>query len=484
MRHRTHLAPLEDSVPVLTAGPGPGTALALVRGGVPAVPAETTGTVGADLRAVEVDRVRRIVHYELLVANTTAHPVLVTAYDATLRTTAGPSGLRVTVPPQTSLTVALEVPFAERGCEQRVRAEIHSEHTMLTREASPPKEPLRRRLRVYALPTLAAGLVAAGIVAYGWERPRIEAFSVQPAAVSGTTLPAAFAVSGVGQVRYTVETPDGDVLQRGTVRGHAGVFSVALPPARKKRSVDVILTQAGVLGFDRRVARIVAAPTPVHAVAPHAEILSFSVASETVKSGASIAAAYHVRANSATITLLDQSGKIRATAIAGPRGRAVLAAPEVPVDQDLRVVLHARTGTSATQSILAVHVLATPAPDPAAAFSLPRPPGGVDADGAPFTIPVPVIVSGGQIPVLVLRENAKLHLSLATEAGTEISAVDVTPGESAVLLNAPTVSQPTKYMLVGTFPNGTGQDVVMKSFTVAPHVPRAAPARPPESAPR
>jgi len=468
MRHRTHLAPLADPVPALAAGRG--FALALVRrgGGMPAVRPEPAESVGADLRAVEVDRIRRIVHYELLVANTTARPVLVLAYDATLRTTAGPSGLRVTVPPQTSLTVALEVPFAERGCEQRVRAEIHSEQTMLTREASPPKEPLQRRLRVYAFPGIAACLAAAGIVAYGWERPRIEAFSVPAAAVSGTRVPVAFAASGVGAVRYAVETPEGDVLAQGMLTRPAGVFAVDLPPTRRKRRVDVILTQAGALGSDRIVARIVAAATPTHAVAPHAEIRSFSVLDETVKSGQPIAARYRVRAASATLALIDQRGRTVATALAGPRGRATLVAPNVPVDQDLRVVLHARTGRSATQSVLAVHVLATPPPDPAAAFAIPRPPGGLDPDGAPFALPLPLVASGGQIPVVILRGDARLHLSLANETGTEISAVDVSPGEPAIVLSAPVVRTPTKFVLVGTTPNGSGQDVVMKTLTVTP----------------
>lgn len=468
---------MQDAVPALSPGglTAPGSALALVRpGGVPAVtetPVETGESLSADLQAVEVDKVRRVTHYELLVANETARPVLVLAYDATLRTTAGPSGMRVTVPPRTSLSVALEVPFAERGCEQRVRAEIHADQAMLTREAGPPKEPLRRRLRLYAIPAAAVCLAAAGLIAYGWERPRIEAFSVPARAVSGTSVPVAFAASGIGRIEYAVETPEGDVLQRGRTGMHAGVFAVDLPAARYKRSVDVILMQTGALGTDRRIARIAAAPTPVRIVAPRAEILSFAVKNDTIKSGQPVTVLYRVRAKSATVALVDQTGTIRATALAGARGRATLVAPDVAVDQDLRVVLRARSGKTATQSVLAVHVLAAPQPDPAAAFAIPRPAGNIDADGAPFMLPVPTIASGGQIPIVILRGDAKLHLSLATEAGTEISAVDVSPGEPAVVLSAPTVTAPTKYVIVGTFVNGTGQDVVMKTFTVSPKVP-------------
>jgi hypothetical protein len=428
-----------------------------------------TGSIAGDLRAIRSDAARRLTTYELVVTNESIGPVAAYTYALGLPLDAGANWRTVTVPPFTSIAVTIDIPFAPRGTEQRVVAEIHSGEAHWTIDAHGPRvvEPPPKPAKLAAVLALAVAFLAGGAyLAFG---PRVTALAAPPSVPGGNDFQVAYATSGAERIRWHVENADGVELRGGNLREPRGAISLQLPPATRAEGYDLRLDAASPFGTQTRTVHVVAVPDTAKLAAEPVRIASLAVASQTVSAGRPILVTYRTNAGAGTVSLLDQSDNARATSRLDGSGTTTLQAPRVSEDQSFRILLDAERNGAHAQSSVGVTVKAGGAAAFAAAPVTAAEPDGTDAAGnAWISLPKQRYRSGDVIPVTLARNLSNVHVAIANAGGVELSSKDVLPGERTAALLVPDVTATTKLLVVASFGRGVGQETVVRSIVIRP----------------
>jgi hypothetical protein len=430
-----------------------------------------TGSIAGDLRAIRSDPKRRRTTYELVVTNESIGPVAAYTYALGQAPDAGANWRTVTIPPFTSIAVTIDIPFAPRGIEQRVVAEIHAGEAHWTIDAHGPRvvEPPPKPAKLAAVSALALALLAGGAyLAFG---PRVTALAAPPSVAGGNDFQVAYATSGADRIRWRVENADGVELRGGNLREPRGAISLQLPPATRAEGYDLRLDAASPFGNQTRTIHLVAVPDAAKLAAEPVRIASLAVASQTVSGGRPILITYRTNAGAGTVSLLDQSDNTRASSRLDSSGTTTLQAPHVTEDQSFRILLDAERNGAHAQSSVGVTVKAgwaAPLAAAAAPVTAPEPDGSDAAGTAWISLPKQRYRSGDVVPVTVARNLSNVHVAIANAGGVELSSKDVLPGEGTAVLLVPEVAVTTKLLVVASFGRGVGQETVVRSIVIRP----------------
>jgi len=446
------------------------------------------GAVAADFHPLGRRARGRRATYELLVANDTSGPVATFAYAVEAP---GPTN-RITwnaivVPPFSGIAIEIEIPVPRRGRFPRVVAELHSQDAQLTLDAErhrPAPSTIVRRSALAAAVVLGLGLAGSAVAQ---SQPAVLALGVPRAVRSGTDFNVAYAVGHAQSADYSIETPDGMQVRRGTIPTGAGAFTVMLPPTPLSSGYDVRVVAHSAFGSAERVAHILGLPAaPVVLSNPHspARISKLALQTDVVSGGDPIVVLYRTAAKTGSVRLIDELGTVRAEALLGPGGRSELLAPYVEADQDLRVVVDTQRGGAQDEAAVPVRVLRTdPAtlaaalagvPAPAAPAAAPQAAAAVSsdtmstvtvADGAPISV-ASAQLSGRPIVVRVLHYEPDLRIAVMAASGEEIASSDVAPDEPAVYLPGVPASASDRYSIIATFSRGFGQETIVRPISV------------------
>ncbi len=291
---------------------------------------------------------------------------------------------------------------------ERALAEITGNGVRLIVEAAAPA--VKRKPRLASL-ALAVGFLIAfaafAAAALGMSLPRVLALAAPPTASTGTTVEAEYATSGLGQLKYVVEGPDGRHIQEGTLVERSGAISIAIPPSQRPGAYTLQLTKKGLLGTDKEVRVLNAEPPQI---------------------------IYRKGAQAPGIPVAPLVARI----------------VEAMRDAKLVVALPHKT----LQGIAAAD-----GQDPA--------PAEAAANGV-FQVERSSVKSGGTIGVRILSPRNGMLLSLTDMRSRQISSRAVGIDQDLVQLRAPLVGVATRYVLVMTFDDGFGQESIVQPVTVAP----------------
>lgn len=317
-----------------------------------------------------------------------------------------------------------------------------------------------------------------------------------PLSLAPLTLPAGSALATTINVRRL----DGAAPQRlvGTLQGaHASLTVEAPLPFRRRRAslsrpwtiVAMLFAIAGILEIAAFAYRPIAnvrqtvvntkmpraSRAPVRIVHP-ARVLSLSLDSQKVPAGGLIAAHYEAIGESGTVRLLDEAGTTWSQVAMRSDGLARLRAPEVPRDQAMRVALtvnHAGTTATSNVGVVVTTNASSEAPNDIAP-SLERTPSRPAAAGplhdpeGIMTVSKSRFAGGSAIPVRILRHEDHLRVALQYADGSEVSAVEVTPGDSSVALPAPNTGAVQSYTIVASYLRGLSEQISVIPITVYP----------------
>jgi len=438
--------------------------------GAGSVLALPSGHVAGDLRPLGVDARRRVALYELRIANETATPLISFAYP--LGPT-GPGGTvswsTVRVPPGTSVAIPVEIPISRRRPLERVVAELHGEGVHLTLDADPPK---RSNAPLRAAGLAAAALLLGGLCsgAYALERPQVTALAAPERAQTGQAFQVAYAIgSAADRAGYSVATADGRVVAQGTLKPQGSAFAVTLPASRRTTGYDVRVTAANRFGQDLRLTHILAvAPEPARVDVKHAKrSAAFALEAETVEGGQPIVVHYPPAVGTGTLKLLDQDGTERAAALLGKRGSSIVVAPNVEIAQDFRLVMDVPHGATVAESALPVRIV--PAAPHQAPPKSPKTKAAANAPGgSPIALGSAKLRSGQAIVVTIRRYAPNLEIALMDDKGEELRKVAVRPEDKQLNIEAPSVIDDARFLIVATFNRGAGQESVIQSILVRP----------------
>jgi len=436
------------------------------------------GDIAADFRATNVRGGRTPgATYELLVANDTPAPLATFAYAPVGATRGRITWNAIVVPPFSAIAVEIDVAFGRHRPRPRLVAELYSDEAQLTLDAPWPsaKAGLPRR----SLAAIATALaVLLGAAAFAQARPHVLALAA-PATVRGAApFSVAYALAPGSHGRYVVETPDGLQVGRGEIDAQSGAFTVALPAAATSHGYDVRVWASGRFGSDERTTHVVALPerrasrvvarTPL----PMARVAGLTLERDPVHSGEPIVATYSPTEATGVVRLIDALGTVRAEALLNRRGRSIIVAPTVDIDQDFRVVATAQAGTAHAEAAVPVTILHAVVVATSQA-AVPGAPGARTADAARVTAPhgsAPIAVDAVQhlASPIVVRVDAyrpSLHVALMGSSADEISGRDVAPGDATVLLQPPANLTTANYAIVATYATGLGQETLIRPVT-------------------
>ncbi len=435
----------------------------------------SSGSVAGDLRAVQRDTRLRRTTYELVLTNESVAPVAAYTYALGQAASNGASWRTVTVPPFSSIAVTIDVPFPPRGVEQRVVAELHAEEAHWTIDAHGPRvverPPKPRNVALFVALFIAA--LAAG--AYAVFGPKVTALAAPASVPGGTDFQVAYATSGADRLRWSVENADGIEVHGGALAEPHGAISLQLPQTSRAEGYDLHIDAAGPFGSQTRTAHVVALPDTAKLAAEPVRIASLFVVNQEVGSGKPILVTYRTNGDAGTVSLLDQSDNVRASAPMDRSGTATLVAPRVETDQSFRIVLDAQRNGAHSESSVGVTVRAN------AVAAVAGAPVAAE-DVAPGPSPASISLrkqryrSEEAIPIDVARNLANVHVAIANAGGVEMASKDLLPGERTAVLLAPDVSAPTKLLVVATFQRGVGQETVVRSIEVRPALRHSKPA--------
>jgi hypothetical protein len=401
----------------------------------------------------------------LRIANETATPLISFAYPLGPTQPGGTfTWSTVRVPPRTSVAVPVEIPISRRRPLERVVAELHGEGVHLTLDADPPRRS-NTRLRV-------AGLAAAALLgglcsgAYALERPQIAALAAPERVRADQPFQVAYAIGpAADRASYSLATADGRVVAQGTLKPRGSAFAMTLPASGRSTGYDLRVTAANRFGQDRRVTHILAvAPEPAHrGVKRPKAAAAFALEAETVEGGQPIVVDYPRAFGKGTVKLLDQDGTERASALLGKRGSSIVVAPKVEIAEDFRLVMDVRHGATIEESALPVRIV------PAAPHSAP-PKSPKTAANAPERSPIVLATarlrSGQPIVVTIRRYAPNLEIALMDDKGEELRKFAVRPEDKQLNIEAPSVMDDARFLIVATFNRGAGQESVIQSILV------------------
>ena len=433
------------------------------------------GDVAADLRPTGIRTRPRRATYELMVANDTPTPLATFCYAPDAMSHGRISWSAIVVPPFSAIAIEVEVALGRKHATPRVVAELFADEAQLTLDAQPqPNEVHRVAKRTIAMAS-AVLIFALGATAFAAMHPRVLALAAPAAVRGGAPFTVAYALGDSTRARYVIETPDGLQIRRGTLEGRSGAFTVVLPTGHVSSGYDVRVSTASQLGSDERTTHVVSLPDPVvdHHISRGAGLASdvahvsdLALERDTVHGGEAIVATYRASADSGVVRLIDALGTVRAEAMLNPRGRSLIVAPTVDVDQDFRVVATALRGATHAEIATPVTILHGA---PALAFPAVAPVAGERAVSVPRTV-APIAVDPIQNPSqpIVVRVDTYrpgLHVALMGSSTDEIVGSDVAPGDETVVLHPPAQLGAARYSIVATYATGLGQETLIRPIT-------------------
>lgn len=429
------------------------------------------GCVSAFFALDAYDRRSGVATYALRVVNRTTSALICRTWivaqtgDAVL---AHP--ILVEVAPLSTGTAQVPVWPADFPSFDRAIAEIAGEGIHCIVEAPAPARPTPRRTLTIAATAsaIAGGIFLAAAALLNSALPRINAFSLAPQTLAGTTVRAEYAVSGSGPLSYSVFAPDGRQIQGGRLPGRSGAIPVAVPASNTPGAYTVELAKGGVFGTATatRVLNAVAARSG------SAQIDAISVKPAVAKPGETVSVAYTADGDGGFVRLLGTDGTIWQQRPFSRSGETQLVIPQAGDLREMRVVVQVTKGQSVAQSMAGLAVMPDPAspgvvsqvagsdPDQSAA-----PPS--DANGT-FELRDRAVKSGGSIHVRIISPRNGMHIALNDEQSHEITGIDVGAEATAVTLRAPIVKVPTPYTVVATFTDGFGQESIVEPISVEP----------------
>jgi len=436
-----------------------------------------SGHVAGDIRPIGIDNRRRLALYELRIANETPTPLIGFAYPIGSPRRAGPvSWSTVRVPPLSSVAIPVEIALTRRSQLQRVVAELHGDGVHLTLDAEPLRDKTPRAFGKAGLAVAALLLCGLGSGAYSLERPRVAALAAPEQIVAGQSFQVAYALApGADRARYSVTSADGHIVSQGALETQGSAFAVSLPTTKQSAGYDLRVTASNWFGEATRATHVVAiAPKPpvVARVLPR----NVSLDADTVEGGSPIVVRYPKALGSGTVKLLDQDGTELASALLGKRGSSIILAPRVDVPADFRLVVDARRGAALAEIALPVRILpaqvhtvarAAAAAQPAAQ-AIPSQPIANAPEGSPIAVAATRFRSGQAIVMTVRHYAPGLEITLMDEQGEELQKVAVRPEDKQLQVEAPSVTDEARFLIVATFARGAGQDSVIQAISVRP----------------
>ncbi len=422
------------------------------------------GDVEGGLALTGVDRRAGTAIYALRIANQSAAPLraqmtCLRSRSRDLPVLAYP--LDVYVAPFSIAETLLPVRLAEVGPYDRAIVKVSGADIAFTLEAPAPA---RTSARNRWLRIAAAGVVAILGAAFGAAvaTPRIDLLAAPARAFAGAPLDIPYAFAGFGSMQYTLQTKDGRQLAAGLLTDRQGTLHFVLP-GNSGSQIVLAATLASPLGTAQASRRVLIAQAPPAAkpaaIAPRIE--SFTVASPTVVAGAPLVVHYSTNAKSGQVWLIDETGRLWATASLFADGASTLKVPQAAAGQKMRVVLHARDGAADTVSSLGVTVQ----------------PGAVVVSNAAATsasAPLALVLSassvapGDDVTVTLKGNHGDSRISLTDAAGNTVEQGDVPAGQDAVTLSAPSVKTATTYYVVASISSGVSEQSLVQKLVVTP----------------
>jgi len=421
------------------------------------------GDVEGGLALTGVDRRAGTAIYALRIANQSATPLRarMTCEGSRERPVLA-YPLDVHVAPFAIAETLLPVRLAEVGPYDRAIVKISGADIAFTLEApAPPRIHASKRWIKVLAATLAA--VIGGAFGAAVATPRIDLLAAPARAFAGAPLDIPYAFAGWGSMQYTLQTKDGRQLAAGLLTARQGTLHFALP--RNSGSQLVLAASlAGPLGTAQTSRRVLIAqppPSSVKAAAAAPRIESFTVLTQPVRAGSPLQVHYTTNARSGQVWLLDETGRLWASAPLFADGVTTLKVPQGAAGQKMRVVLHARNGTADAVSTLGVLVQ----------------PGDTVANTAPATTanaPLALVLSadrvapGDDVTVTLQGKHGDSRVSLTDATGNTVEQGDVPSGQDAVTLSAPSVKAETTYYIVANISSGVSEQSLVKKLIVTP----------------
>ncbi len=420
------------------------------------------GDVEGGLALTGVDRRAGTAIYALRISNQSAAPLrahMTCARSRELPVLAYP--LDVHVAPFSIAETLLPVRLAEVGPYDRAIVKVSGADIAFTLEAPAPPRP---KARTRWIKVLAASVVAILGAAFGAAvaTPRIDLLAAPARAFAGAPLDIPYAFAGFGSMQYTLQTKDGRQLAAGLLTAHQGTLHFVLP---RNSGTQLVLaaTLASPLGKAQASRRVLIAQAPPVAktVAAAPRIESFTVASPSIVAGAPLVVHYSTNAKSGQIWLIDEAGRLWASAALFADGVTTLKVPQAAAGQKMRVVLHARNGAADAVSSLGITVQPGDVVASTAAAASPNAP-------LALVLSASNVAPGDDVVVTLKGNHGDSRVSLTDAAGNTVEQGDVPAGQDAVTLSAPSVKSETTYYVVASVSSGVSEQSLVQKLVVTP----------------
>ncbi len=253
-------------------------------------------------------------------------------------------------------------------------------------------------------------------------------------------------------------------LSAGLAARHAGTLHFNVP-ASAGRAVLLDVHVAGPFGSQTATSRIAIAapalrpPAPAASIAP--SISEFKVVTPVVQANNNITFTYATNARTGDIWLIDDSGRLWASAPIAAAGTTTIHVPQGSAGRQIRAVLHARIGAAGTLASIALTVF------PGALVTQNAP--AQKAAGPVLVLSKDSALAGDIITVAIVGEHGRTQVSLRDAAGNVVESGDIAARQSAVALNAPGVLKSTPYFVTANLTQGIGEQTLVRKLLVNPH---------------
>jgi hypothetical protein len=453
-----------------------------------------TGNVACNLQVNGVDRRANSATFELVLANQAPVSVSGRLYGRDRRRREHTFGA-LEVAARSIGRSLFTVPLDWRKNDDHVYVEVLGDGIHLLLEAQPPAL-AKPRPAIVAPAAFALGgsvLLAVGAIvslfgsSAGFAAPSIIALAVPNRPAPGV-VNVSYAIQGQTAAAYRATLPDGAVLSSGPLHASNGSIAIAVPPAAAGKQVRITLDANGPLGKATRSAAFTVGPD---GAGDPARVLSLTAHRDTYGGDESVIASYSAVASNGVVRVLDERGGVVARAPFTHVGTTRIPLPHDAANQPLRAELDVTRGRShATSSvelpaavdpnaevakILALREAAQAGGESEDVAATDAADGSVPVEGAesirpgdPFYVPGRVI---GGVPFAVAIRHALPHMriELQDEMGTVVDERVVSPGATAVTLDAPKTEAVQTYYVAGSFARGASEETVVRSIRIFPH---------------
>lgn len=424
------------------------------------------GDVEGYLALAGCDRRAGTASYALRIVNQSAHPLRARMTCARLRGEAVLAyPLDIHIAPFSISETLLPVRVADVGPYDRAIVQVAGEEIAFSLEApAPQRKGARKRWIAAGASALAFTLISAFAAAA--VTPRIGAIAAPARALAGTAIDVPYAFGGWATMRYALQTPDGRQIFAGLRTQHQGTLHFQVPAAAGH---DVVLgiTVAGPFGQQHSAQRIAIAGAPPRTAAKPAQtqqprIGELVVATPVVHAGGKLQLAYVTNASSGEVWLVDEAGRLWASAPMSTSGSVTMTVPHGTSGHKLRALLRVRNGKAEALASVAFSVV-------------PWENDGAQAAPAPKSAAMPVLAisseaaaPGDSITVSITGRHGDAQVALTDASGNAIEQGDIAAGQNAVTLTAPSVTEATTYYVTASVRQGIGEQTLVKKLTVTP----------------